>query len=110
MSEREHRTPAAGNNSSLAQESAVEDEAFAEPVQAFIRSAVLGLAFGAVLFIVSDQTGLAEPLLRWLDLPGVGDHLGPKQLVIVGILFGVSLNVLHTLFRRARHLLGTPVA
>ncbi|MFB6279184.1 MAG: hypothetical protein ABEK75_06735 [Salinibacter sp.] len=110
MSEREPRKPTAGKNSSLAQESAVKKEAFAEPVRNFIKSAVLGLGFGAVLFMVSDQTGLAEPLLRWLDLPGVGSHLGPKQLVIVGILLGVLLNVLHTLFRRTRHLLSNPVA
>lgn len=110
MGDREHRTPAAGRESSLSRESAAEDEASAETVEGFIKSAVLGLAFGTVLFMVSDQTGLAVPLLRWLDLPGVGDHLGPKQLVIAGILFGVSLNVLNTLFRRARHLLGDLLA
>lgn len=103
MSEREHRESPAKRDSSLLKE-------FAEPLEGLIKSAVLGLAFGAVLFMVTDQTGLAEPLLQWLDLPGMGNHHGPKQLVIVGILLGVSLNVLDHLFRRTRRLLGDLVA
>jgi hypothetical protein len=94
MSEREQRAPS------------VEKKSSVEPMEGFIRSAVLGLAFGAVLFMVSDQTGLAEPLLRWLNLPGVGEKLGAKQLVIVGILLGVSVNVLDHLARRIRRLFG----
>ena len=94
MSEREHRA------------SSVEETSSVEPMEGFIRSAVLGLAFGAVLFMVSDQTGLAEPLLRWLHLPAVGEQLGPKQLVIVGVLLGVSVNVLDHLVRRVRRWFG----
>jgi len=94
MSEREHRELPAG------------DEPSAEPMEGVIRAAVLGLAFGSVLFMVSDQTGLAEPLLRWLHLPEIGEHLGAKQLVIVGVLIGVSLNVLNEFFRRARRFFG----
>lgn len=103
MSDREHTEPRAGPDSSPARESP-------EPLAGFIRSAVLGLAFGAVLFMVSDLTGLAKPLLHWLSLPGMESHLGPKQLVIVGILLGVSVNVLDHLFRRTRRLLGDFVA
>jgi len=98
MSDRDHPAPSVQETSSV------------EPMEGFIRSAVLGLAFGAVLFMVSDLTGLAEPLLRWLHLPAVGEHLGPKQLVIVGILLGVSLNVLDHLVRRVRRLFGSPEA
>ena len=98
MSKHVHRETSSGNRSSTG------------PRERFIRSAVLGLAFGSVLFVVSDQTALAEPLLRWLNLPGVGNHLGPKQLVIVGVLLGVALDALDQLFPRARRFLGDLVA
>lgn len=71
-----------------------------------IRSAVLGMAFGSVLFVVADQTGLVDRVLVWLDLPGVGAHLDPKLLVIFGILCGVAVDVFDKLLRRTRRFLG----
>ncbi len=74
-------------------------------VEDLIRAAVLGLALGSVLFVVSDQTGLIDRVLSWLSLPGIGEDLGPKLLVIAGILFGVTLDLLAKLLRRSRRFL-----
>jgi hypothetical protein len=71
-----------------------------------IRSAVLGMAFGSVLFVVADQTSLVDRVLFWFDLPAVGEYLDPKLLVIVGILLGVTLGILNRLLRRTRHFLA----
>jgi hypothetical protein len=81
-----------------------------ELVEGLIRSAVLGLAFGSVLFVVSDQTGLLNHVLQWLELPGMGKYLGPKHLVIVGILLGVGLHGLDRLSARTRRALGKHLA
>jgi hypothetical protein len=75
-------------------------------VEDLIRAAVLGLGLGSVLFVVADQTTLIDRVLFWLDLPGVGEHLGPKHLVLVGILFGVALDLLDKLLGRTRRFLG----
>lgn len=79
-------------------------------VEGLIRSAVLGLAFGSVLFIVSDQTGLLHHILRSLDLSGMAKYLGPKHLVIVGILLGVGLHGLDRLSARTRRAFGKHLA
>ncbi|MEF8816169.1 MAG: hypothetical protein V5A20_13880 [Salinibacter sp.] len=103
MSDCKHRESSAGNDASVEQPSTVEEGPSAKLAGSFIKSAVLGLAFGAVLFMVADQTGVAAPLLRWLHLPG-GEHFGAKQLVLVGVLLGVSLNALDKLVCQARRL------
>jgi len=70
-----------------------------------IRSAVLGMALGSVLFVLADQTSLVDRVLFRLGLPGVGEYLDPKLLVIVGILFGVTVDLLNKLLRRTRRFL-----
>lgn len=107
MSERGHQEPSVSRNSSFTRSPSAEKESSVGPTESFIKSAVLGLAFGLVLFVVADQTGFAEPLLRWLHLPGTGEHLGAKQLVLVGVLLGVTVNALNELIHRGRRLLVT---
>ena len=109
MSDREHRESSTGTDASVGPPSPVEETPSAKLAGSFIKSAALGLAFGAVLFMVADQAGFADPLLRWLHLPE-GEHFGAKQLVLVGILLGVSLNALNELASQARRLFGNLVA
>ena len=106
MGEREHSESSGDGDSSLAPGSVPEDASLPGLAESFIKSAVLGFAFSSILFVVADQTGLAAPLLRWLHLPGTGGHLGAKQLVLLGVLFGVGLNALDRLVCRARRLFG----
>jgi hypothetical protein len=74
-------------------------------VDDLIRSAVLGFAFGAVLFMLSHQTGIVGSLLHSLGLPGVGNRLGVKQFVLFGICSGVTLDLVVKLLGRDRRVL-----
>lgn len=103
MGAKKNRTHSSGDARSLEQDSSSDLPFWL--VEDLIRAAVLGLALGSVLFVVSDQTALIDRVLFWLDLPWVGEHLGPKHLVIVGILFGVTLDLLDKLLRRSRRFL-----
>lgn len=106
MDEREHSESSGEEGSSLTPGSVPGDASSSGPAESFIKSAVLGLAFGAILFMVADQTGLADPILRWLHLPGAGGHLGAKQLVLLGVFLGVGLNALDRLVWQVRRLFG----
>lgn len=75
-------------------------------IEEFIRPAVLGFAFGSLLFVISEQTALIDHALHWLNLSEMGKYLGPKQLAIAGVLLGIGLNVLDKLFTRTRRAFG----
>lgn len=70
-----------------------------------IRSAVLGFAFGSILFVLSDQTGMVGYALHGIGLHEAAEHLGVKQLAIFGIFAGVTTDLIVKLFGRGRRLL-----
>lgn len=69
-------------------------------VEDLVRSAFFGFVFGAVLFVVSDQTGLVQRTLSWMGFISASRYLGVKELAIFGMGLGVALGLAAQLFSR----------
>ncbi len=88
-----------------------EDETISSPlvggllVEDLVRSAFFGFVFGAVLFVVSDQTGIVQRALSWMGFISVSKYQGVKELAIFGMGLGVALGLAGQLFSRGVALL-----
>ncbi|WP_103020295.1 hypothetical protein [Salinibacter altiplanensis] len=69
-------------------------------IEDLVRSAFFGFVFGAVLFVVSDQTGIVQRTLSWMGFLSASRYLGVKELAIFGMGLGVTLGLAGQLFGR----------
>ncbi|WP_103027524.1 hypothetical protein [Salinibacter altiplanensis] len=77
-------------------------------IEDLVRSAFFGFVFGAVLFVVSDQTGIVQRTLSWMGFLSASRYLGVKELAIFGMGLGVTLGLAGQLFSRGvSHLMSS---
>ncbi|WP_263785648.1 hypothetical protein [Salinibacter grassmerensis] len=83
-----------------------EDETISTPlvggllIEDLVRSAFFGFVFGAILFVVSDQTGMVQRVLSQMGFVGASRYLGVKELAIFGMGLGVTLGIAGQLLSR----------